>query len=612
MLLLLLACKPDLPHAIVAADRSGHWLDRPFPSDELLVDGRTDWTVLPDAPTDLGTTFVRGWADEASAAVTGWSHQPVVMFRFEAPIDPVGAVHFQDAATGEEVPVEVDFIEDALGDPYLVQNLLRVIPEPTSPLVSGHTYVVWVDGTAAAPAAGWIPPEGVPEDAATGTRFTVQDTLGQLEQLHDATQAALDADPSLLEMRELKRVVELRIEQGTTEGGEDGTGWTAVYEDGSEQTTWSAPKTEDEDRLVDLGDDFPLEVWELRISTLSFRPLDDAPWMRAGVGLLNDFGRTDGWIEFDDGGVLVAEPTPEDMRVTVMIPKDAEGPLPVATWDHGTGGSAYNALERPWRADDSRVLNQSFADAGVVLVSRDQPLYGQRFPLIDEGFGASLGFYNIGNLPAFRDNQRQGAVDHIVLQRFVEDELDALVEVDTSRTGAVGHSLGSLTMHLGLAARGEEVSALGSGVSAYIVTTILETGLVDAESGLAATMAPMLGLDISGAAPNEVVGALIGLPEEAWPRVDRKHPTMQLFQTIMDPSDPMMVAREQVVQERIVLGLDDWQTPNESTRWMAELHPDATLTDCQPSSDYDGHYCGFREPEGQELWRTWIDELAEN
>ena len=45
--------------------------------------------------------------------------------------------------------------------------------------------------------------------------------------------------------------------------------------------------------------------------------------------------------------------------------------------------------------------------AGWAVVGRDADLYGQRYPLIDEGFGASLGFYNVVNPPAFRDNLRR-------------------------------------------------------------------------------------------------------------------------------------------------------------------------------------------------------------
>jgi hypothetical protein len=76
--------------------------------------------------------------------------------------------------------------------------------------------------------------------------------------------------------------------------------------------------------------------------------------------------------------------------------------------DHGTGGHAYSAVQRISTGDDGWAMANALASAGTAVVGRDQPLYGTRYSLIEDGFGGSLGFYNIGNLPAFRDNQRIG------------------------------------------------------------------------------------------------------------------------------------------------------------------------------------------------------------
>ena len=68
-------------------------------------------------------------------------------------------------------------------------------------------------------------------------------------------------------------------------------------------------------------------------------------------------------------------------------------------------------------------VSRRFADAGWATLSRDATLYGTRYPLIDEGYDASFGFYNIVNAPTFRDNQRQTAVDGHVLRQYVADGL---------------------------------------------------------------------------------------------------------------------------------------------------------------------------------------------
>ena len=613
LLFALLACKTDLPLALVEADRSGHWLDRPFPHDELLVDGFVDWTVLPDAPTDLGTTMVGGWAGQASETVTGFSHQPAVYFRFSETFELTAAdVHIQDAS-GADVPVEWRWVEDPAGDPWLAEDLLVVIPEHTAPLASGERYVAWVSGEVALPAEGYSLPEGVPQDAAVGTAFTVQDSTGQIRALRQATDAVLDANPDFLVSAEWKEVVELTYIQGETPSGNPTTVATVTYADETQSVTHLYAVEGQEDKVVDLGEDWPFQVFEGRITTVNWQGLDEQPYGNPGVGLLNDFARRgDGWLQFVDGE-LQNDWEPEEMRVTVLIPRDGDGPFPVLTWDHGTGGSAYNIVSRISTGDDPRLVAEALS--GAVVVSRDQPLYGQRYPLIDDGFGASIGFYNIGNLPCFRDNQRQATVDHRVLHRFVEAELGTLVDVDTERIGAGGHSLGSVTAHGGLVAAETDggVAGLMSGTGGYLTYYILETGLLGTGNDVVAQIGPLIGLtseEMAEASASELIAALVGLPQEAWPGMDRTHPVMQLFQVIMDPSDPVMLVPDQQVPEVIVYGVDDWQVPNVTTDWLAEVHPDATVEICDKGDqDYDGHYCTFREDAGIQSLEDFVSGL---
>jgi hypothetical protein len=614
-LLLLTACPPvapdvDLPDALVAADRSGHWLDRPFPSDELRrEDGTVDWTILPDAPIALGTTIVSGWAAQASAAAQGFSHQSAVYLRFEAePTLQEGDV----GITGPDgdVPVEHLWIDDPAGDPFLAPRTLVVMPTPTSPLRSGATYVAWVSDRAADPPPDWTPPDGAPEHVAVATSFTVQPSLGQLEALDAAADAWVDADPSRVQPTDWRHVTHFRYEQGATPSGEDATVATVTYEDGSASLTYLAPEDDDSVRDFDLTT-WSHEVWEGHVLTAAFQEEEGRPWARPGIGLVGDFGRLDeGWIEFD-GEELLSEPRPESMRIVVQIPR-TPGPHPVVTWDHGTGGHAYNAVARTNPGDRSAEITAALGS--TVIVSRDQPLYGQRYPLIDEGFGASIGFYNLGNLPAFRDNQRQATVDHRVLYRFVQEGLGAIADVDTDRVGAFGHSLGSVTAHGALAGqqgRGPS-SAFLSGTGGYLAFYVLDSGLLGTGNDVVNTVAPLVGLteeQLASATPAEVVAALIGLPESAWPNMGRQHPVMQLFGTIMDPSDPLMFARDQVVPETLLLGLGDLQVPERTTRWLAEVTPDATLIECTPGADYDGHWCLFWEDVGIEALRAWAEGL---
>ena len=504
------------------------------------------------------------------------------------------------------------FVEDPKGDPFLRENTLLIAPDPTAPLRSGERYMAFVDKSLAQSPQDYALPEEAPKQAVVATIFPVQDSLGQLETLMAATDAALDADPSLLEAVSLRRVSSLDYSIGETPSGKEATVVTVTFENGETELTYLDNYVDLQEQSLDLQD-WPMAVYQAEIQTLAFQDLSAQPYAKPGVGLISDFNRSgDGWIDFDADGALIRDPVPESMRIVIQVPKDSATKRPVMTWDHGTGGHAYNAVRRAISGSKAEDVSQALADAGAVVVSRDQPLYGARYPLIDQGFDASLGFYNIGNLPAFRDNQRQAGVDHRVLQRFCEEQLPALFDTDPQRIGAFGHSLGSVTLHIALAGQqGTGASAaLVSGTGGYFTYYILETGLLGTSNDVVGLIAPLIGVDettLASAQASELIAALVGVPESGWEHMDRFHPVMGLFQTIMDPSDPLALAPTQVVPETIVLGVGDLQVPNLTTEWLQDTLPDAETVVCTPSSDdYDPHTCTYVEAVGIESFYEFM------
>jgi hypothetical protein len=306
----------------------------------------------------------------------------------------------------------------------------------------------------------------------------------------------------------------------------------------------------------------------------------------------------------------------DTVRIVVGLPKDAGGGLAPAqgavVWDHGTGGHAYNIIQRANASDNSEALAQVFADEGWAVVGRDATLYGTRYPLIDEGHGSSLGFYNIVNLPAFRDNQRQTAIEGYQLARWLQEGLERDLpgaQVDLSRLRRAGHSLGSVTSNLGVAGRpGAWESVFLSGTGGVFSHYFLDTGLLNTlDPALVAALFPAL-----GAAPPEVLdiqsvaGAVLGVPEASWPLLDRTHPFLLLFQWTMDPSDPMSVARDERLPAFLSISPGDFQTPDFTAEALAVALPQAQVTQCQARGDYDPHSCLWREPEGPEILRAWL------
>ena len=626
MLLFLLACSTlDRPAGVLESDRSGHFLDRPFPADELLdEEGRPSLDSFPSAANDLGARFSDAWARQANESVYGFSPLAGIFLQFDGPLplenlegqfsgapeDPIRLVH---AETRTLVPIDYRFIPEALGDPFLTDNLLALAPQPHQALLSGETYIAEVSSEIATAPEGWSAPAGSSADAAFATRFTVQDVQGELEALANAAWDALEDSPELLEPSSLRRLLSLQYTASETPSGEAATAVVATYEDGSTRTSY-LEAIEELDLFIDLTED-SMEVYELDIQTLAFRDLRTQPFTSPGLAFLNDFDRVDGRIPFQAGAILDIAPEPEPMRVVLQVPREKEV-TSIVTWDHGTAGHAYNAVQRANSDEDFSILRSAWAEKGMAILSRDQPLYGTRYELVDEGYDPTLGFYNLNNLPAFRDNQRQGAVDHLVLHAFATRELGNHITLPDEPPGAFGHSLGSVTANLGLAMQGDTGAqqALLSGTGGLFSVYVTDTGLLTNGSGstanLAQTLYQLLGTDApESPTGSSAVGALLGIPEEGWDNVDRLHPAMGLFQLIMDGSDPLAVAPYQNASTHILKGLDDWQVPNITTDWLSLALPSATLSECERSYFYDGHSCTFREPAGIAAFQELADAL---
>ena len=646
-MLLLAACtsdtgKPSMDsgtvdgaQAIVDPTRSSHFLDHPFPSNDLLTsDGTPDLAGFPGGGDSVGEQLVAGWVRRIESTSYGFANHGASYFRFTEALsdipeetggtatDPVLLV---DMDTGELLPLLIRFVEDPLGDMWYAENTLAMAPALGHPPRSGATLAaVVMTSSGARPADGWTPPAeveaaleraGVEGTVAVSTVFTVQDATAQLRAVRDDILARLGDGPDWGNPT-LRRVETLSYTQGQTPGGDDATVCTVTFTDGTSEERYLEALDGGEAHTHDMIDGWPMSVYQVEIPVPNYSRLEDRPYMSPGFGHIADFDRDSGWWRFENGNP--GEPDTETISVTVSLPEDADGnPLsdaPVIIYDHGTGGHAYNAIQRRSGLDDGPGLAQILTDAGWAIVSRDSPLYGTRYPLIDEGYGASLGFYNVVNLPAFRDNQRQAAVEGVVMRRFVQTGLNDLLaegSVDGSRLRRMGHSLGSVTTNLGVAADPDvyEASFL-SGSGGVFTHYFLDTGLLAViDPGLISSLFALLGAEAPEVITTPaVMGAALGLPEPAWEHIDRLHPVLGLFQWTMDPSDPMSIARDVTVPTTMLVGVGDYQVPNFTSWALIEALPDARHTDVEASYDYDPHWVLHREQAGAQVLADWLAE----
>jgi len=621
-LLWLLACAPDAQ--LVDDTRPTSSL---FPSDDLLsAEGMADLSSFPVTDAPLAGAVIEGWASRLQQTAVAFGNHSAAYFRFDSPLevpsttegDPTDDFLMMDLNSGELYPLDLRFYTGTEGDPFLEENTLAIAAQIGFPPMSGARLAAVVKRSAGV-AAHDVAPEvitafrdhSIPGKPAVATVFTVQDTVGQMQELFADADMRTHSSGDI----EIRRVTSLSFTQGTTPSGSEGTKQTATYEDGSTRVAWLMPRDGDEgEHTVVFDDSWPMDIYELDIPTWNYSGLDDAPYMNPGFGHVGDVQRTSGWIDFTSAG-LGSEPEVEMMRVVVAMPRTND-PAPVLIYDHGTAGNAYNCVQPASRLNPGNEFAAATANAGFAMVCRDAALYGTRYPLVDSGFtDGSLGFYNIVNLPAFRDNQRQTAVDSHVLRRFIEEELNDLLpegQVAPERLRRFGHSMGSVTSHLALAADPDAYeAAFMSGTGGVFAHYFLDTGLLKTIDP--SFIEALFGLFQVTDPPDPVttgatLGAVLGIPREGWPNVDRLHPVVQLFQWTMDPSDPMAVARHETLPVDILLGVGDYQVPNFTTEALANALPDATIHRCEATWDYDPHQCVYREPEpGLQVFQTWLE-----
>ena len=638
--LLVLACTGeksgplDLTLAVVDPARPTHFFDVPFPSNDLLdASGHPQLEGYPEALQPLAAGIVDGWRRRVELATSGMANNGAAYFRFEGPIEvptdlagtPDDPVVWVALDGSEQLPLITRFVADPAGDPFYGENTLAMAPALGHPPKPGGTYAAVVMQSAGVGAPeGYVLPAGV-QDALTtlgitgtpavATVFTVQDVVGELRQV--AADMAARAG-NVAPLAPFQRVLRLAYTQGATPGGEPASLATVTYEDGTTDVTYLEPLEGYDDRVVEFDESWPMVVYEGRIPTWNYQGLEDRPYMSPGIGHINDVERMTGWIQFD-GGQLTSTPEPEWVRVTVSLPRGADGAprtdVPWVAWDHGTGGHAYEPVRRLYANDDGRTYAQTYADAGWAVIGRDASLYGQRFPLIDEGFGASLGFYNVVNPPAFRDNQRQTALDAQMLLAAVESgALNAALpagSLDPSRRRRGGHSMGSVTANLGVATdpsawEGVFLSGSGGNFSHYF----LDTGLLaDLDPTLITSLYGLVGQPVPEVVtPATALGAILGLPETAWDHIDRMHPAIQLFQWQMDGSDPMAVARAEELPARMLICNGDYQVPGFTSHALAEALPNAEATEVFPTYEGDHHSCLWREAEADAWLGGWLGE----
>jgi predicted esterase len=220
-----------------------------------------------------------------------------------------------------------------------------------------------------------------------------------------------------------------------------------------------------------------------------------------------------------DGSVAVHHY--ETTRMSFILPLRGEMPesgWPVVLMSHGTGASHTTAF--------ARTIASTLAGRGMAVVSYDPTLHGPRDPT---GSDERLTFFNLFNVLAARDNVRQGAVDCLMISRLLRSGLQLpagatrraySARFDGERMAFLGHSQGGLAGSPCMAVEPNMKAAVFSGTSGVLNITLQERKApVDFEA---------------------LLRSLLALPADE--AIDDFHPVLNLFQTFIDPADPISYA----------------------------------------------------------------------
>lgn len=419
----------------------------PYPNDlRRKPDGSLDLDDHP-APSD----FVRGWLDAIATRTHGFGTNAPIYVRFSAAIDPASlpvtgleedaSVYLVDVdpaspSLGRRAPLRFHFSADPLGT--IGPNWLACQPYPGFPLRPLTTYALVVTrrlrdpgGARAERSADFEAVMAGGGDAAVTRARTAYAPLrawldGGGAPPADVVAAAVftTQDPTSLVSR--LRAAAVALPAPVARGVEKKASPSALF-----------------------------DLFEGRYDAPGFQT-GEPPYLTTG-----------GEILLDEAGLPIVQRT-EEMRFALTVPTGAvpAGGWPTVIYFDGTGANYRSFL--------GEKVAERMAREGLAVISIDPLLAGIRGPSVPS---PELTFINLQNLPAARDNVRQGAADGFTLTRLVAGLAIADGErthsFDAGRLYFIGHSQGGLTGVAFLAFAPEIKGAVLSGTGGHLTLLVL-------------------------------------------------------------------------------------------------------------------------------------------
>ena len=172
--------------------------------------------------------------------------------------------------------------------------------------------------------------------------------------------------------------------------------------------------------------------------------------------------------------------------------------------------------------------------------------------------------------------------------------------------------MGTVTSNLGLSVDYDEFeSVFLSGSGGNFIHFFLDTLMLqNFDQDILRVVVSLLSMEIhtDQTTSQSLLGAALGLDSEAWTNIDRLHPVLTLAQWSLDAGDPMTVIGSQKAESLYSIGIGDFQVPNNTTHALQSETPNSKSVTCTVLSQYDPHYCIYRELSGTDSFRSWLTE----
>lgn len=335
--------------------------------------------------------------------------------------------------------------------------------------------------------------------------------------------------PLVLQLDDLARVV-AAVDFTTGEAGEETYGIMSLFEKGGafQTVAWNMDGNEDGQDDLAWGDQYK----ECKMSS------DDLAYGIYGTFENVNFTGSDNYFHREDGEWKTF--APEDLEFWLMVPT-GDGPFPVVVMTHGIASSQSQLCK----------VSREMVQAKIATLRFVLPRHGRRG-------GGQMDFLDLTNPFKTRDNFRQGSADIASttllietlskeLDRLPKDAPDGQGDLDGTRIGLLGHSLGAI------------IGAHYLAFSDRIQAAVLNVGGVGLTHMVESYVLP----EGSSGGFYEVMGLVLGAPHLIW-SADGVTYAQHLRD---DPLSPAHGIKHILAHEH----MDDGTVPNVTTELMARF-----------------------------------------